>query len=77
MEETRTEIPACWSTYRNSWTRYAGLILTMMAPMRAVAYCNSTHSGQLMAQMPTRSPLATPLAISPSATSSTDLPNSA
>lgn len=52
-------------------------MFTMMAPMRAVAYWVSTHSGQLTAQMPTRSPVVTPLASSPRATSSTAAPNSA
>ena len=42
---------------------YAGLMHTITAPIRAVAYCSSTHSAQLGAQMPTRSPLITPLAI--------------
>src|SRR5690606_13026618 len=63
--------------YSSSWARYAGLMLTMIAPMRAVAYCTKTHSGQLTAQMPTRSPVVTPLASSPRATSSTAAPNSA
>jgi len=36
-----------------------------------VAYCTSTHSTQLGAQMPTRSPLATRRASSPQATVST------
>jgi hypothetical protein len=52
-------------------------MLTMIAPSRAVAYWTITHSGQLTAQMPTRSLLRTPCAASPRATSSTARPNSA
>lgn len=69
------EIPAWLRTYSTSWVRYAGLMFTMIAPMRAVAYWTSTHSGQLTAQMPTRSPLATPEASSADANSSTSAPN--
>ena len=40
-------------------------MLTRIAPMRAVAYWVRNHSAQLGAQMPTRSPLATPRAEQP------------
>lgn len=50
-------------------------MFTMIAPIRAVAYCTSTHSAQLTAQMPTRSPLAIPRAIKPRANSPTSAPN--
>ena len=45
--------------------------------MFAVAYCTSTHSGQFGAQMPTRSPFATPSASRPRATASTSASSSA
>ena len=60
-------MPDCLSAYSSSLARYAGLTLTRIAPMRAVAYCVTTHSQRLGAQMPTRSPLAMPRAMSASA----------
>ena len=42
---------------RSSWVRYAGLMLTRITPILAVAYCTSTHSALFGLQMPTRSPL--------------------
>jgi len=46
-------------------------MLTRIAPILAVAYWTITHSAQLGAQMPTRSPLRTPSSSRPSATVST------
>ena len=51
--------------------------MTRIAPIFAVAYWISTHSAQLGAQMPTRSPLAIPVASSPRATSFTAASSSA
>src|SRR5436309_153423 len=42
-------------------------MFTRMIPAFAVAYWSSTHSAQLGAQMPTRSPASMPAAISPRA----------
>jgi hypothetical protein len=54
----------------------AGLMLTRIAPIRAVAYCVRVHSAQLGAQIPTRSPVATPAASRPRASSVTRSENS-
>ena len=43
---------------------YAGLMLTRIAPMRAVANCVTTHSHRLGDQIPTRSPFPIPAAMS-------------
>ena len=51
--------------------RYAGLTLTRIAPIFAVAYCTSVHSAQFGDHMPTRSPLPIPARISPMASAST------
>ena len=48
--------------------RYAGLMLTRITPIRAVAYCISTHSARFGAQIPTRSPFFTPRTSRPRAT---------
>ena len=45
-------------------------MLTRIAPIFALPYCSSTHSAQFGAQIPTRSPVATPEAMSPRATAS-------
>ena len=42
-----------------------------MAPIRAVAYCTTTHSALFGLQMPTRSPGSIPAAMSARANSST------
>jgi hypothetical protein len=49
-------IPDFRSTNRSSCDRYAGLTFTSTAPVSAVATCRYTHSTQLHAHMPTRSP---------------------
>ena len=51
-------------------------MLTRIAPSFAVPYWTKTHSAQFGAQMPTRSPLPTPRASSPSAQASTSATNS-
>ncbi len=56
--------------------RYAGLMVTRIAPSFAVPYWTKTHSAQLGAQMPTRSPVPTPRASRPSAQASTSVTSS-
>ena len=51
--------------------------MTRMAPSLAVAYWVTVHSAQLGAQMPMRSPLASPTAINARASRSTSAPNAA
>jgi hypothetical protein len=69
-------MPACLSTYESSCVRYAGLMVTRIAPSFAVPYWTSTHSAQFGAQMPTRSPFHTPIASNPSAQASTSATSS-
>ena len=51
------EQPDCLSAYSSSWTRYAGLMLTRIAPIFAVANWVTTHSAWLGDQMPDPVPL--------------------
>ena len=51
--------------------RYAGLTLTRIAPIFAVAYCVIVHSAQFGDHMPTRSPLVMPARTRPMASAST------
>jgi hypothetical protein len=53
------------------------LTLTSTAPTFAVAYWITTHSEQLGAQMPTRSPAAIPARSKPAAAASTAASSSA
>jgi hypothetical protein len=48
--------PTLLSAYSTSDVRYAGLMLTRIRPIFAVAICISTHGTLLCDQMPTRSP---------------------
>ncbi len=64
-------MPDCSSAYLSSWVRYAGLMLTRIAPILAVANWVIVHSAQLGDQMPTRSPLVIPARTSPIASPST------
>ena len=59
-----TLMPDWFSAYSSSRSRYAGLMLTRMAPTFAAAYCVITHSAAFGLQMPTRSPRSTPSASS-------------
>ena len=74
---TSSRMPAWLSTNSSSWVRYAGLMLTRIAPTFAVAYCSSVHCAQFGAQMPTRSPFSMPRSSSPTASASTSVTNSA
>src|SRR5450759_174287 len=58
------------SAYSSSDVRYAGLMLTRIAPIAAVAYWTTTHSYRLGDHIPTRSPFLTPRAMRPRATTS-------
>ena len=51
-------------------------MLTMIAPILAVANCTTIHSAWFIAQMPTRSPFSTPRPMSARATSFTLARNS-
>ena len=64
-------MPAALSTYSSSLVWYAGLMVTRIAPIFAVAYWVISHSGQFGAQIPTRSPLPIPTTSSPCAIAST------
>src|ERR1700680_4798865 len=52
--------PDWFSAYSSSEVRYAGLMLTRIAPMAAVANWRTTHSYRLGDQIPIRSPFRTP-----------------
>ena len=56
--------------------RYAGLTLTRIAPIFAVAYCVIVHRALFGPQMPIRSPFSMPAASRPRATTSTSRSNS-
>jgi hypothetical protein len=64
---TSSRTPDWRSAYSSSCVRYAGLMLTRIAPIFAVANCTRIHSTQFGAQMPTRSPFSMPAASSPQA----------
>ena len=68
--------PTLFNAYSSSASRYAGLMFTRIAPIRAVANCVSSHSARFGDQMPTRSPAATPSLSKPDARTSTSSANS-
>ncbi len=68
--------PTLFNAYSSSASRYAGLMFTRIAPMRAVANCVSSHSLRFGDQMPTRSPLRMPSAARPAASTSISVANS-
>ena len=51
----KAEIRTWWKQVSGEALK-AGLIFTIIAPTRGVAYCINTHSKRFGAQMPTRSP---------------------